>query len=63
MSEQSNKGIDLRFADEVLDKHNLDALADFVAEDFIEENVILVAARHQSCQAAPSPRSGIPVGG
>jgi steroid delta-isomerase-like uncharacterized protein len=38
MSEQSNKEIDLRFADEVLDKHNLDALADFVAEDFIEEN-------------------------
>jgi hypothetical protein len=36
MSERTNKEIDLRFADDVLDKHNLSAVADFVAENDVD---------------------------
>jgi steroid delta-isomerase-like uncharacterized protein len=40
MTDVSNKTIDLRFAEEVLNRHNVDALADYVAEDFVEENPV-----------------------
>jgi steroid delta-isomerase-like uncharacterized protein len=35
---ETNKAIDLRFVDEVLNQHNLDVLPDLIAEDFVEQN-------------------------
>lgn len=35
---EDNKAMDLRFANEVLNEHNLDVLSDLVAEDFVEQN-------------------------
>jgi steroid delta-isomerase-like uncharacterized protein len=37
-SVENNKAIDRRFANEVLNGHNLDVLPDLVAEDFVEQN-------------------------
>ena len=35
---ESNKALDRRFVDEVLNQHDLDALTELVAEDFVEQN-------------------------
>lgn len=37
MSQEENKKFIKRFVNEVLNKHNLDVLKDFVAEDYVEE--------------------------
>jgi steroid delta-isomerase-like uncharacterized protein len=35
---ENNKALDRRFVDEVLNQHDLDALTELVAEDFVEQN-------------------------
>jgi hypothetical protein len=40
MSADENKAIGARFVAEVLTGHNLDAMSDFVHEDFVEENPV-----------------------
>jgi steroid delta-isomerase-like uncharacterized protein len=37
---EDNKAIDVRFAAEVLSGHNVDALPEFVHEDFVEQNPV-----------------------